>query len=316
MPGTIIHPALQNLAERAKRAVSRRSPPKLVVALPFQRTLEFVAEMASGGLVVPVVIGPENELRSRWDAISRSRVYLVDASDSATAAELAAEHIRNERADVMMRGGLSAEEIETVIRGHGLEARDTAGGDGTIISHVAAVALPKRDQLLAISDGGWILNPNLRETMGIIRNSIHLLNAIGIARPKIAVLSAVEDIDPRISRTMLAAAVSQMSRRGMLEPAIVDGPIRFDHAVTPAHGHEVPFSSPVAGKADAVIAGSMEEANILIKALAYLGQAQFGGLLLGGAVPVAWPAWQSPGKSPLLSIVLAILVWHAARGED
>jgi len=306
MPGTVIHPALQNLAERAKRAVSRRSPPKLVVALPSQRTLEFVAEMASGGLVVPVVIGPESELRSRWDAISRSRVYIVDASDSATAAELAAEHIRNERADVMLRGGLSAEELEAVI----------SKGDGTIISHAAAVALPKRDQLLVISDGGWILNPNLRETVGIIRNSIQLLNAIGIPRPKIAVLSAVEDIDPRIARTMEAAAVSQMSRRGLLDPAVVDGPIRFDHAVTPAQGHEVPFASPVAGKADAVIAGSIEEANILIKALAYLGQAQFGGLLLGGSVPVAWHAWQSPGKSPLLSVALAILVWHAARGED
>jgi phosphate acetyltransferase len=301
-----IHAALQNLSERAKRAVSRRSPPNLVTALPCQRELEFTAEMASGGLIVPVIIGPEADLRARWDAISRSRVYLVDAPDSVTAAALAADHVRNQRADIMLCGGLSTDELTNVI---------TATGGG-FISHVAAVALPKRDHLLMISDGGWILQPNLRETVGIIHNCTNVLKAIGIQEPKIAVLSAVEDIDPRISRTLEAAAISQMSRRGLFDPAVVDGPIRFDHAIAHPAGHAPPFASPVVGEADAVVAGSMEEANILIKTLVYMGDAQFGGLLVGGAVPVIWPAWNSPGKSPLLSLVLAILVWHASREED
>jgi phosphate acetyltransferase len=302
----VLHPALRNLSERAKRAVSRRSPPNLLVAIPNQDVLEFLADIASGGLVVPILVGPETELRAQWDGISRSRAYIIDAQKPSDIIKETQKYVREERTDVMLWGGLSANELAEVV----------GTAEGRILSHLAAVALPTRDSLLVIGDGGWIHQPNLKDTEGIIRNCIDLLCAIGIDTPKIAVLSPVEDVDPRIPRTMDAAALSQMSQRNLFAPAIVDGPLRFDHAIALPEGHEPPFYSPVAGKADAVVAGSMEEANILIKALVHLGKAQFGGLLLGGSVPVACPSWHGPGNSPLLSLVLAILVWHATVGEN
>jgi phosphotransacetylase len=186
--------------------------------------------------------------------------------------------------------------------------------DAAIISHAAAVVMPGWERFLVISDGGWNLLPTLSESEGIVRNAITLLTALGIDAPKIALISAVEDIDSRIPRTMDAASISHMGHRGMFDPAVLDGPLRFDHAIALSHGHEPPFISPVTGNADAVIAGSLEEANVLIKALIHVGNGINGGLLLGGSVPVAWQGRKESREGMLLSLMMAVLVWNMSKG--
>jgi len=183
--------------------------------------------------------------------------------------------------------------------------------EGKVLCHTAVMALPKRDRFLTISDGGWNLLPDLQQTVGVIHNCVELLTAMGISAPKIAILSAVEEIDPSMPRTVEAASISQMSRRGIFYPARVDGPLRLDHAIALPMGHEPSFSSAVAGEADAVIAGSLEEANILAKSLIYFGKGEFGGVILGGTIPIVYPSWQAPGNNPLLSLLIATLLWNS-----
>ena len=302
----VLHPSFQNLFVRAKRAVSHHTPPNVLAALPAPQDMEFLANMTSDGLIVPILVGKEEELNIQWDKLSKSRVYIENAQTRQEAKQLTAQYIRDERAEILLWGGLSASELSTII----------GTANGKVRSHVAVVALPGRERLLVISDCGWIQCPDLQETAGIIHNCIDILNAMEVKSPKIAMLSAVEDIDTRIPRTMEAAAISQMSRRGTFAPAVVDGPLRFDHAITISKGLEPSYASPVAGFADCVIAGSIEEANILIKALVHLGQGQFGGLLMGGAVPVAWPTWHDSRGNSFLSLALSILLWEFAGGND
>ena len=305
MNQSTLYPIFRNLLTDAKRAVSRQSPPNVLITLPSTGCLQFLANVSSDGLVVPILVGPKSELEPAWDYLSRSRVYILDADSREAAVEATKQYIHDERADILFWCGMTS-----------LELQETIGHQGSNhLSHAAAVALPNRDRLLVISDGGWNLEPDLQETIDIIHNCITLMTALQIDYPKIAILSAVVDVDAKIPRTMDAAALSQLSRRGVFHPTVVDGPMRFDHAVTLSTGHEPPLNSPVAGDADAVIAGSIEEANILLKALVHLGEGQFGSLLLGGNIPVAWPAWNGPGESPLLSLLLAVLVWNKTTGS-
>jgi phosphotransacetylase len=299
-----LHPLFDNFVQRAT-SIARENTPCVLAPMPSDISLEFLARLAGDGWISPVLINPDASLRARWEKLSKVGADLWASESSADAARMAQQLVGDGQVDILLWGGLSTEEL----------AQAVGTRDGAVLSHASVVALPDRDRLLTITDGGWNILPTLDETVGIVRNSIALLGVIGVKEPRIAILSAVEDIDPRIPRTMEAASITQMARRGLFEPAVVDGPLRFDHAIALPAGYEPPFHSPVAGQADAVVAGSVEEANILIKALVHLGGGQFGGVLLGGKVPVAWPAWQGPGSSPLLSMALSILIWSAFQGN-
>jgi phosphotransacetylase len=303
--GLLLHPLFQNLLNRA-RDISRSNPPKVVLPLPDESDLKFLAEIVADGMAIPVIIGAQTEIRVQWERLGSHPAEILDASNNLDAITQISHLVQASKVDILMRGGLSCDELVECV---GIR-------NGRLISHAAVVALPTEGKLLTISDGGWNLLPDLHQTAGIIHNCVVLLKSIGIAAPRIAILSAVEDIDPRIPRTMEAASLSQMSHRGLFDPAIVDGPLRFDHAIALPQGHEPPFSSPVAGNADAVIAGSIEEANILTKALVLLGKGQFGGVILGGSVPIAYPTCRtspnqnSTGVNPLISLSLAIQLWN------
>ena len=300
------YPAAQKCVDRVKSLVSSGTIPRVLIPMPGSSELEFAAEMSRDGLIRPILIGIENELKNTWVKLGDTEVEIIDAADSGEVRECTEQVIDGCQADIMLRGGLPIHEVVDVIK----------GSNGSIVSHAAAVAMPQWERFLVISDGGWILLPTLSESEGIVRNAITLLTALGVDTPKIAMLSAVEDIDSRIPRTMEAASISQMARRGAFDPAMVDGPLRFDHAIALPHGHEPPFISPVAGNADAVITGSLEEANVLIKALIHLGQGLNGGLLLGGTIPVAWHGRDGLREGMLLSLMMAILVWSVSKEQN
>ncbi len=274
--------------------------------MPGSWELEFAAQMSCNGLIQPMLIGREDELKSSWAKLGNTEVEIIDAGDSKEVRECAEQVIDNCQVDLMMRGGLPINEVVDLVK----------GADGSIVSHTAAVTMPGWERFLVVSDGGWILSPTLPESEAIVRNAVTLLTGLGVDTPKIAMLSAVEDIDSRIPRTMDAASISQMARRGAFNPAVVDGPLRFDHAIALPHGHEPPFISPVAGNADAVIAGSLEEANVLIKALIHLGHGLNGALILGGTLPVAWHGRDGSHEGMLLSLMMAILVWNVSKDRN
>jgi len=299
------YPAAQNCVLEMTERVLTETPPRVLIPMPSLADLEFISKVASDGLIIPILMGREGELRSSWETLGGVSIDIIN-SDNRKDAALAATQIINDGAvDFLLRGGMPIHEVVDIIN-------DT---NGLIISHAAAVVMPGWERFLVISDGGWIPQPTLLETEGIIQNCITLLTALGIDNPHIALLSVVEDINPRIPRTMDTASISQMARRGAFDPAIVDGPLRFDHAIKHPQGHEPKFDSPVTGVANAVIAGLLEEANILIKALIHIGQGVFGAVILGGRIPVAWHSGDGSGNSQLLSLMLVIQIWKTSKGK-
>jgi phosphate butyryltransferase len=305
-----IHSLFAQMLERATDLVQERIP-KIITPMPNQTALDFLIQVTSAGLVIPVIVGPKEEMESKWKQSQKAVNFenfdenylpeILDIRNSQEMVQTVSKVIRKQQADILLRGDVSITDLSQMV---GIR-------EGKVLCHIAVTALPKRNRFLTISDGGWNLLPDLHQTVGIIHNCVELLTAIGVSAPKIAVLSAVEEIDPSMPRTVEAASISQMSRRGVFYPARVDGPLRFDHAIALPLGHEPSFSSAVAGEADAVIASSLEEANILAKSLIYFGKGEFGSVILGGTIPIVYPSWQTPGNNPFLSLLIATLVWNS-----
>ncbi|WP_372993914.1 phosphate acyltransferase, partial [Sulfitobacter sp.] len=138
-------------------------------------------------------------------------------------------------------------------------------------------------------------------------NAIDLALALGIDLPKVAILSAVETVNPRIASTLDAAALCKMADRGQITGGLLDGPLAFDNAISPAAVAAKGIVSQVAGDADILVAPDLEAANMLAKQLIYLAGADAAGIVLGAQVPIILTSRADSAVSRLASCALAQL---------
>jgi phosphotransacetylase len=124
----------------------------------------------------------------------------------------------------------------------------------------------------------------------------------------VAILSAVETVDPRIRSSVEAAALAKMAERGQIHGGIVDGPLAFDNAVSPAAARRQGIASRVAGRADIVVVPDLESGDMLVKQLDYLGDSQAAGIALGGRVPIALTSAADGAIERVASCALAVLL--------
>jgi|SRR5450755_1018101 len=106
-----------------------------------------------------------------------------------------------------------------------------------------------------------------------------------------------------------------MAERGQIRGGVVDGPLAFDDAVSPAASHVKGIASPVAGQADIVVVPDLESGSMLVKQLDYLGDSQAVGIVLGARVPIALTSRADSALERVASCALALLVARTAKAQ-
>ena len=122
------------------------------------------------------------------------------------------------------------------------------------LSHCFLMAVPTYARPIIVTDAAINILPTLEEKADIVQNAIELAHAVGVAQPKVAILSAVETVTPKIPSTIDAAALCKMADRGQIKGGLVDGPLAFDNAIDEEAAKTKGIVSPVAGKADILVA--------------------------------------------------------------
>ena len=89
--------------------------------------------------------------------------------------------------------------------------------------------------------------------------------------------------------------------------ALLDGPLAFDNAISPAAALAKGIVSQVAGCADILVAPDLESANMMAKQLIYLADADAAGIVLGARVPIILTSRADSAASRLASCALAQL---------
>jgi len=107
-----------------------------------------------------------------------------------------------------------------------------------------------------------------------------------------------------------------MADRGQIRNAIVDGPLTLDAATLPEVADFYEIESPVAGRADVLVANSIEEGNIISKSLILFGAAVFCGVIVGAAVPVSLVSRSDPPENKLASIAIAVVLSEYLRSQE
>ncbi len=270
-------------------------PPSLTAALT----------AADRGLIEPILIGPENKLRSIAEeaGLDLSAVRTIATPHSHASAARAVELVRAAEADAMMKGSLHTDELMGAI-----VARDTGLRTARRISHVFVMLVPGYDRPLLVTDAAINIEPCLEEKVDIVQNAIDLSHALGIPCPRVALLSAVETVTSKLRSTIDAAALCKMADRGQITGGLLDGPLAFDNAVSLEAARTKGIVSEVAGRADILVTPDLESGNILAKQLEYFAHAVAGGIVLGARVPVILSSRADSLESRVLSCGVAVLL--------
>jgi phosphate acetyltransferase len=293
---------LEELVELA----GKNAPTTVAVAAAAHKlVLESVQRAVKYGLIIPLLVGREEDIRAEAAAIGweLTDVKIVPTATNKAAADVAVDLVRRGEAKVLMKGYLHTDEMLHAVLRH-----DTGLRTDRLLSHVFVLEVPTYHKLLMITDAAINITPDISQKAAITQNAVDLARSIGVELPKVAALSSIETINPNIPSTVHAACLSKMAERGQIKGAIVDGPLAFDNAISAEAARDKGIVSPVSGDVDVVVAPDLDSGNILSKNLEYLAKAKVAGIVIGASAPVVLTSRSDPPRARVYSLALASLL--------
>ena len=297
--------------ERLFARSARGTPIPTAVVYPCDRdALLGPIEAFRRGMIEPVLIGPEERIRSvaRDEGIDLSGLRIVPAEHGHDAAATAVRMARAGEVEALMKGSLHTDELMSAV-----VSRETGLRTGRRISHVFVMDVPAYPRLLLVTDAAVNIAPDVVTKIDIAQNAIDLAHVLGIAQPRVAVLAAVETVNPAMPATVDAAMLCKMADRGQITGGLVDGPLAFDNAVSEEAARIKKITSPVAGRADILLVPDLEAGNMVAKQLQYLAGADSAGIVLGARVPIVLTSRADSVRTRLASVAVMKLVAESGR---
>jgi phosphate acetyltransferase len=293
-------------------AQAKQLPPlSTAVAHPCdESSLRGAADAARLGLIAPILVGPAARIKSvaEQSKIDLSGFEIVDAPFSQAAAAKAVELVREGRAEALMKGSLHSDELMGEV-----VKRDTGLRTSRRISHCFVMDVPEYSEALIITDAAVNIAPTLDDKVHIVQNAIDLAHAFGVSEVRVAILSAMETVNSKVPSTIEAAALCKMADRGQITGGILDGPLALDNAISAEAASIKKIISPVAGRANVLVAPDLEAGNMLAKSLSFLAGADAAGIVLGARVPIILTSRADSVTTRLASCAVASLFAKSRR---
>jgi phosphate butyryltransferase len=298
--------AMDEVLERAREIGRNEGPRKIAVAGALDASvLKAVAEAEREGIVRAHMIGPRDKILALWEelGIEGEEPTISDVPDDEEICHVAARLAKDGAVDIAMKGFINTSLLlRTLLSGeYGLRRKPT-------VSHTAVLGIPRYHKLLIITDGGVVVKPDLQQKRDIIENAIEVSRALGVKMPKVALLAAAEVVTLRMRASMEDAVLAKMGERGLIRDAVLDGPFSFDVAVSRDAAEFEGIESEVAGDADIIVVGSIEEGNIISKTVIEFADATFGGLIWGLRLPVSLVSRADTMRNKKAALAVAAVV--------
>ncbi len=229
---------------------------------------------------------------------------IVDTGSEKESASLAVCAVRDDRAQILMKGHLST--------GMFLKAvLDKQSGlrKSKLLSHIQVFECPLTGNLKMISDGGMNLYPGYEELCNITSNAIEAFYKICGRRPNTALISAFDRPDPRLKSSVdMSAAACDVKVYIEGAPVPINGPITLGAAVSSDAAAKKNLSLNFNGMADIFIVPNIETGNLLGKSLFYFASCRSAGIICGTAKPVIMLSRADDFNTKLNSMALGALL--------
>lgn len=296
---------LKSIAALHDMARSHTKKRLALAAAHDENALEAVVIAAKNGIVEGILVGDQAKIEAiaKKEGFDLTGFRIVDEADNDKAAAIAVKMVRENQADILMKGNLSTASLMRAVLNKEWGLRT-----GEHISHLALFELPAYHKILGLTDAAMNIAPDLNGKISLIKNAVNYLRKLGINQPKVAVLSAVEIVNPDMKSTLDASILAKMADRGQIKNCTIDGPLAFDNAISKKSAAHKGILSSVAGDADLLVMDNIDAANALYKSFIYFGGAQCAAVIVGASAPIVLTSRADSDETKLNSIALAAAV--------
>lgn len=283
-----------------------------VVCAHDTHALEAVLQAYDEGLMDYVLIGHRDIIHEKAEMLNKSvpAEKVVDCDDDRDSVRLAIQMVKDGRVDFIQKGHITtATLLKEVVH------PETGLNVGRPISHVALLDTPKYHKIIAVTDGGIIINPDLAMKKKIIENAVAMFMVLGYDKPKVAALCAIETVNPKMPETLDAQALSRMADSGEIANCYIAGPISIDLACNSESATIKGYRHPVAGDVDILLVPEITAGNIVVKAMCGFSDALFAGCVIGAQCPISLNSRSSSFEEKYYSLIACSLMVDNKREE-
>jgi phosphate butyryltransferase len=303
--------AIRSMGELVERAIGAGPCRVVVPGAEAQSALDAVVEARSRGLVEAVLVGSRPAILDVLASCGGDPAdfTIEDEPDLQRAARRAVALVRAGEAQVVLKGKLTTAELMRAV----LDRDEGLRGAGLISDVCISEVREGEVRLIGVTDGGVNVAPSLADKRVIVENAVRVFQRLGIERPRVAILCAVEAPTPAMPHTQEALALAELAARGELGGCEVFGPVALDGALSVKAARLKGIAHPAAGRADIIVAPTIEVGNALGKAFTWLAQRPLAHVLEGARAPVLIPSRAESALDKLCSLALGVLVAKGAR---
>ena len=253
-----------------------------------EKTPAACAAALEAGFIQAIFVGCEEKLRAN-DALKpfADNICYVDATDADDAAAKAVALVREDKADVLMKGLINTDNLLRAV----LNKETGILPKGNVLTHAAVIPYPNREQRIEM----------VKYMANVARN-------FGIEEPKVALIHCTEKVNGKhFPFTEDYPVIIDMCKNGELGKCIVDGPLDAKCACS-MHAMEAKgLTSPLEGDSDILIMPDIEAGNVFYKAITLFAGASTAGLLLGAKCPAVVPSRADSAQSKFYSLAVATM---------
>lgn len=299
--------SFEQIVAKAETMVNASGKPKTALVAPTASdSLKAFVLAMDKNLIEPYLIGDEVFIKAKAEqnGINLEKAKFINIIEPDSAVLTASKMSLERELDLIIKGHISTVPFLKSL----FKEKDFFDKKNKLISHVAVIKPALYEKLLFLTDAAVNIAPDLKGKLSLVNNAVKVAKIVGIEMPRVALLAAVEVIYPQMPVTMDAAIISKMAERKQIKGAYVDGPLSFDVAVDMVAAHSKGIKdSPVAGQADILLAPNLETANGVYKAMTLFGNAQIGGIVYGGKVPIVLSSRSDSIENQFNAIALGAL---------
>lgn len=271
-----------------------------------ENTIGALIEAQEKGFATPILIGDKSKIEEALigENAKPESFQIVDVPDHALAAEKAVHMVRDDEADVLMKGLIGTDKFLKAI----LDKEKGLLPPKAVMTYVCALELPKYKKLLFVSDTAVLPYPDLKQKIAMVNYTIQMTKKFGINNPKIALIGASEKVNDSFHYSTDYTQICKMVDRGQIPNCTIDGPLDIFLACDKESVKIKGVPTPINGEADALIFPSLESANSFYKGLMLFGDGELAGLIQGTIKPVVVMSRSESKKSKFYCVALSCLM--------
>lgn len=255
------------------------------------------------GFVEAILIGKKEEIINLLNSRNKNinDYLIIDSNSDTESAYLSVEMIRENKADILMKGL-----IDTNVLLKAVVNRETGIRNNKLLSHVILLSYPNLNRVLFATDCAMVISPSLEDKQEIIENVLTVTKSLGYTKPFVGIVSAVEKVNPKMQSTVDASLLKEIySSRNDL---VLDGPFAIDNLVSIESVKHKGISSSVAGACDVLVFPNIESGNVFYKTSVFLANATAAGIIIGAKCPIVLTSRADTSESKLNAIILSVII--------